>query len=117
MLKEKNEQAIFVRYCDLRGFPCVFIPNGFPLYGMKSKYAYINSLKAQGYCAGFPDIMVLAQNSKKDVIFFEFKREKGGRVSKQQQEWQDRLTVLGYDSYVAKGAKQAIEILEEWLEK
>lgn len=115
MLREAKEQEIFVKYCELKGIICVFIANGFPISGVKNKFAYINSLKAQGYKTGFPDLMVLAQNSKKEVLFIEFKREKGGRLSPKQVEWQERLANLGYDSYVAKGSKHAIAILEEWL--
>ncbi len=115
MLKEKYEQTLFVKYCEQKGIICVFIANGFPIGGNINKYAYINSLKEQGYKTGFPDLMVLAQNSKKEVLFIEFKREKGGRLSPKQQEWQDKLSNMGYDSYVAKGAKEAIVILEEWL--
>lgn len=117
MQKEKNEQELFVRYCEMKGIVCVFIANGFPISGNINKYAYINSLKAQGYRTGFPDLMVLAQNSKKEVLFIEFKREKGGRLSPKQIEWQEKLQEMGYDSYVAKGAKEAIVILEEWLSR
>lgn len=115
MLKEKTEQEIFVRYCELKGIVCVFIANGFPISNKVNKFAYLNSLKAQGYRTGFPDLMVLAQNSKKEVLFIEFKREKGGRLSDAQVKWQNKLIELGYDTYVAKGAKEAIAILEEWL--
>jgi hypothetical protein len=115
MLKESKEQMLFVRYCGLKGIPCVFIPNGFPLLGMKNKYAFINSLKAQGYSKGFPDLMILAHNSTKDILFIEFKRVRGGKLSKEQEEWQDKLWSLGYDSFVANGAREAIQILEDWL--
>lgn len=117
MLKEKNEQAIFVRYCDLRDIPCVFVPNGFPLGGLKNKYAYISSLKAQGYKKGFPDLIVFAKNSRQNIVFFEFKREKGGKISKEQLAWQEHLKALGFDSFIANGSKQAIEQLEEWLKQ
>lgn len=117
MLKEKTEQEIFVRYCELKRITCVFIANGFPLCGVKNKFAYVNSLKAQGYRTGFPDLMVLAKNSKSEVLFIEFKRIKGGRLSESQVKWQAKLNELGYDSYVAKGSEEAIEILEEWLTK
>lgn len=115
MLKEKNEQAIFVRYCALKNIPCVHIPNGFPVGNMRSKWAYINHLKEQGYSAGFPDLIVFAKNSKKDILFIEFKRVKGGQVSEAQKEWQAKLTEMGYDSYIAKGSKDAINILEDYL--
>lgn len=117
MLREANEQAIFVRYCRLKGLRCVFIPNGFPLGRNVNKYAYINSLKTQGYETGFPDLMIFAKNTKHNILFIEFKREKGGKLSEKQKEWQEWLKNMGYASYVAKGSKEAIEILENFLKE
>lgn len=117
MLLEKNEVKIFVNYCRLRNILAVHVPNEFPLFGLKNKWAYINSLKAMGYSAGFPDLIVLAKNSVSQILFIEFKREKGSKTSDTQKEWQERLTELGYDCFIAKGSRQAIEYLEEYLKR
>lgn len=115
MLKEKNEQALFCRYCDLKGIVCVHIPNGFPIGGV-NKFAYMNMMKAQGFKAGFVDLLVFAKNSKHQLFFLEFKREKGGKLSPQQQKWLNWLNDNGYYARKANGCKEAIQILEEYLQ-
>ena len=115
MLKEKNEQEVFVRYCDLKGIVCVHIPNGFPLGGLKNKFAYINAIKAQGYKAGFPDLIVFAKNSVHKLLFLEFKREKGGTLSPKQKDWINWLNDNGYYAKCVKGSQEAIKELELYL--
>lgn len=116
MLKEKDEQSIFVKYCELKHIPVVHVPNGVKIAGgLKNKYAYINSLKTQGLKKGFPDIIVLAKNSKNEVLFMEFKREKGGVLSEEQKKWQFELRSMGYATCVVKGADEAIKRLHEYL--
>ena len=115
MLKEKNEQALFCRYCDLKGIVCVHVPNEFPLGGLRNKFAYINMLKTQGYKKGFPDLIVFAKNEKHDILFLEFKREKGGIVSKDQKDWIKWLQDAGYYARVVKGNIEAVEVLERYL--
>lgn len=115
MLKEKSEQALFCRYCDLKGIVCVHVPNGFPLGGVKNKFAYMNMLKAQGFKSGFPDLIVFAKNKKYNALFLEFKREKGGVVSKAQKNWIEWLNENGYYACSVKGNVEAVKILEEYL--
>lgn len=118
MLKEKDEQSIFVKYCELKNIPVVHVPNGVMIAGgMKNKYAYINSLKTQGLKKGFPDIIVLAKNTKNEVLFLEFKREKGGVLSEEQKKWQFNLRSMGYATYVVHGANEAINRLHEYLKE
>ena len=115
MLKEKNEQELFVRYCELKGITCVHIPNGFPLVGLRNKFAYINAIKRQGYKTGFPDLIVFAKNAKHSLFFLEFKREKGGRLSDNQKDWIKWLNDNGYYARCVKGNIEAVEILEKYL--
>lgn len=116
MLKERYEQELFVRYCELKGIVCVHIPNGFPLGGIRNKYAYINMLKAQGFKSGFPDLIVFAKNKKYNMLFLEFKREKGGVVSKAQKNWIQWLNGNGYYACSVKGNVEAIKVLENYLQ-
>ena len=115
MLKEKNEQALFCRYCELKGIVCVHVPNGFPLGGVKNKFAYINMLKAQGYKNGFPDLIVFAKNKTHNMLFLEFKREKKGVVSSSQKDWIEWLNTNGYYARVVKGNIEAVEVLDRYL--
>lgn len=116
MLKEASEQELFVRYCDLNGIVCVHIPNGFPLGGLRNKFAYINAIKRQGYKAGFPDLMIFVKNSKHDILFLEFKREKGGRLSETQKDWIQWLNDNGYYAKCVKGCAEAIKILDAYIQ-
>ena len=113
MLKEKSEQALFCRYCDLKGIVCVHIPNGFPIGGV-NKIAYMNMMKAQGFKSGFPDLIVFAKNKKYNMLFLEFKREKKGVVSQKQKDWIEWLN-NGYFAKVVKGNREAVEVLEQYL--
>ena len=115
MLKEASEQELFVRYCDLKGIVCVHIPNGFPLGGLRNKFAYINAIKRQGYKTGFVDLLVFAKNSKYQLLFLEFKREKGGKLSPQQNKWLNWLNDNGYYARCVKGNAEAVEVLENYL--
>lgn len=116
ILKEKDEQSIFVKYCELKNIMVVHVPNEIMVSGsLKNKYAYINSLKSRGMKKGFPDLIVLAKNSKSEVLFIEFKRKKGGVLSEEQKMWQFNLRSQGYSTCVVNGADEAIEKLHEYL--
>lgn len=115
MLKEKNEQELFVRYCDLKGIVCVHIPNGFPLGGLRNKFAYINAIKRQGYKSGFPDLIVFAKNNTHNMLFLEFKREKQGRLSEKQKDWIAWLNNNGYFARCVKGNVEAVKVLENYM--
>lgn len=115
MLKEASEQALFCRYCELKGIICVHVPNGLCLGGVRNKFAYINSLKAQGLRPGFPDLIVFAKNKKHNLFFLEFKREKQGYLSPKQKDWINWLNSNGYYAKSVKGNKEAIQVLENYL--
>lgn len=115
MLKEKSEQELFCRYCGLKGIVCVHIPNGFPLGGLRNKFAYINAIKRQGYKTGFPDLMVFAKNTMHDILFLEFKREKQGRLTEGQKDWISWLNNNGYFARCVKGNIEAVKVLEDYL--
>lgn len=115
MLKEKDEQKYFVEYCKLNNINCVHIPNGVYLGHLSYKAAYINMLKGLGMQKGFPDLMVLCKNKKYQMLFIEFKKTKGGVVSKGQKDWIEWLNNNGYCAKVAKGCTDAVNILKQYL--
>lgn len=85
--------------------------------GVKLDYdvKYIASLRSQGHYKGIPDVTVLLPSGK--VIFIELKRIKGGFVSPEQKKWIKDLQDLGYPARVCRGADEAIDFVEEELEK
>jgi len=94
---EHEEQAAFFKLVDLhayrhKGFLNVFaIPNG----GHRHKAVAVR-LRAEGVRAGVPDIFVAVSSRGYAGLFIEMKRSKGGRLSKNQKLWFDRLTDQGY---------------------
>lgn len=69
-------------------------------------------LKSIGQSKGFPDYLVLVNNR---LIAIEMKRQKGGRLSKEQKEWLEALRACGIQSFPAQGAEQAIDIVSLFL--
>ena len=97
---EHEEQREFVRwfrqtYPDVR---ILAIPNG----GARSP-ATAARLKAEGVCAGVPDLFVPEWG-----LWIEMKRAKGGKVSKDQKYWLDYLANCGYRVIVCLGKTDAI---------
>jgi hypothetical protein len=110
---EHDEQAEFVQWLLLRDIRHNATPNG----GFRCKKTAAD-LREEGLSPGFPDITCWPElGSYLPIIFIEFKRKKGGRVSGDQHEWLDYLRALeemGYPvrAFVAKGFCEAREILE-----
>jgi hypothetical protein len=96
---ESTEQIGFVNWFENQ-FPGVrifHIPNG----GHRA-ISVAKKLKAEGVKAGVPDLFIPAWR-----IWIEMKRTKGGKVSKEQEEWADYLRSVGYVVIIAAGAREA----------
>lgn len=66
--------------------------------------------------AGVPDLCLPAPRFQYHGLFIEMKsRDTKGRLSQEQKDWIDYLTLAGYRVEVAWNAEEAIEILEEYL--
>jgi hypothetical protein len=63
---------------------------------------------AQGTARGFPDYFMIINNKPYCI---ELKRTKGGVVSKFQKEWIEKLNNAGVETIIAKGAKEAIDFI------
>lgn len=105
---EHDEQKAFCKYLDFVHLTYFAVPNG----SNKSMTAR-RKFKAEGLKAGVPDMVILLEGGK--TVFIEMKRKRGGTVSKEQKEWLERLRVLGFDAYICKGAKEAIEVVQKYL--
>lgn len=115
---ETEEQISFVEYCAGKGIRAISTQNG--TYIPKKKgfnhFAYINRQKRMGLADGFPDLIILAKNSEHEVLFLEMKRQKGGKLRDEQQEWIEYLDGENYAVGVAYGCDSAIRILNKYLE-
>ncbi len=87
MNSEHVEQRNFVMWFrqNHRGVKIFAIPNG----GYRHR-AVAGKLKAEGVSPGVPDLYIPAWK-----LWIEMKREKGGTLSKDQQNWRDYLIGIG----------------------
>jgi hypothetical protein len=113
---EHDEQAEFVQWLLLREIRHNATPNG----GFRAKKTAAE-LREEGLSPGFPDITCWPEpGSRLPIIYIEFKRKKGGRVSGNQHGWLDYLRALeelGYPVrvHIARGFQEARAIIErEW---
>ena len=120
---EHDEQVEVVKYCDAKGILMFAIPNG----TNKSLTAQ-RMFKAEGLKSGVPDLMIPIANKYYHGLFIEMKRRakrlKNGKksishtkVSPEQEQWLNNLSERGYCAIVCYGADDAIEMIEDYLER
>jgi hypothetical protein len=109
-MTEAKEQAKLAAYLDHRGYRWCHVPNG----GYRHK-GTARKLKIQGVKAGIPDILIFSGPDGEVLscagIAIELKI-KGGRVSPNQREWLATLDGLGWRTFIAYGAGDAIRLLD-----
>lgn len=91
--------------------------NGAWIPGRKGrKFAIITQLQNIGCLRpGFPDINLPIPRAGYHGLYIELKRKSGGKVSKDQQWWLDKLRYQGYYSTVARGFEEAKEAIIMYL--
>jgi hypothetical protein len=104
---EHSEQVAFVQWFRLQ-FPGVLIfsvPNGSHLAGtIVQRAAQVARLKAEGMLPGVPDVEIPEWN-----LYIEMKRQRGGKLSADQQRIHDALRRAGKRVIVAKGWEDAAD--------
>lgn len=101
---EHEEQRAFISWWKKSELPLIFaIPNG----GQRNKIV-AGKMKMEGVERGVPDLFCPAL-----CLWIEFKRQKGGTLSKEQKEWRDHLVDIGYHWILAKGAADAVRQIED----
>jgi hypothetical protein len=85
------------------------IPNG------AARPGSVGSLVAQGLRAGVPDLFLPTPSGKFHGLWLELKRRSGGRLSREQKEWIERLRHQGYAAEVAKGWEEGKDIILSYL--
>jgi len=107
---EDQEQRIVAQFLDLLGFRWTHCPN-------EGKRNPVNGarLKASGMKKGTPDILIFDPPPGSDWVgvAIELKRSKGGKISKEQQEWLDALSDRGWLTRCCKGSGETIEFIRE----
>ena len=113
---EEQEQAAVIQWRDLMigRFPClknlIHIPNG----GLRSKSEAVR-FKRLGVRAGVSDLFLPVARKGYHGLWIEMKRQKGGKLSKDQKEWINDMFEQGYLAVRCDGAEEAIGMLERYL--
>jgi hypothetical protein len=113
---EDHQQAVLIEWCELnrQKYPQLdslyHIPNG------KMRHPAIAAqLKAAGVKAGVPDLHLPFAAHGYHSLYIEMKRLVGGKLSKAQKEWRDRLTAQGNLVVTCEGWESAVKTLIEYL--
>ncbi len=100
------------KHIALRGFRSVHVPNGMVLAGdPKARAIQMNSMKSQGLCVGFPDLIVFADNAR--TGFIEVKIE-GEQLGPKQIEVKGWLSELGHAYSVCRSLEDVDDTLTQW---
>ena len=104
--KEADEQERLCRILRRGGVPFFAVPNG----GKRSKAEAV-SLVRQGVQSGVPDLVLPGSDSRWRCLAIEMKRQKGGKVSPEQESWHTLLRSCGWKVLVCHGCDDAVEQL------
>ena len=118
MRTEAQEQEAVMRWAEMSTgrYPelalLFHIPNG----GSRKDAREGAHFKKLGVKAGVPDLFLPVARGAYHGLFIEMKREKGGRVSDDQEAWLLALSSQGYATFVANGYEEARQMLEVYLD-
>ena len=95
-------------------YPALWNAFHIPNEGRRS-LRYGRELIAQGMRKGVPDIFIASPARHYAGLFIEMKRCDGGKLSKEQKNWLDRLNRAGYLAVVCNGWEEARNVILEYL--
>ena len=104
---ESAEQIPLVAKLRREGIPFYSVPNGADV----EPHHRIKMVR-EGMESGVSDLVILKY---KDALYLEMKRRKGGVWGPDQKAWKAKVEALGFQYEVAKGAKQAWIMIQEFL--
>ena len=104
---ESAEQSAIVARLRREKIPFYSVPNGSDV----EPHHRIKMVK-EGLEAGVSDLVILKY---KDALYLEMKRRSGSKWSDEQKAWKEKVEALGFRYAVAKGAKEAWTIIQEFL--
>lgn len=103
---EAQEQERLLGILRRQGVLYFAVPNG-GRRGVREAVA----LRRQGVQPGIPDLVLPGPDARWRCLAIELKRQKGGRVSEEQEAWHRLLVSCGWKILVCKGADDAVEQL------
>jgi VRR-NUC domain len=108
---ESEEQTTVFDWVDAMS---IRVPELAFLYHPPNETAW--KLKKQGVKAGVSDLHLPVPARGYIGLWIELKRVKGGRLSKEQDQWLQNMANFGHFTAVSYGAEQAIKVLEYYLD-
>jgi len=110
MESEHQEQKAFVKWfrATYKDYIIFAVPNG----GSRNKFE-AKRLKEEGLVSGVCDLIILMPNAK--TLFVEFKRKKGGTISKTQKEFMNKLEIMNFDYFIAYGCVDGVDKFKQYL--
>lgn len=114
VLSEHDEQRNLVHWFRLQ-YPhlarCFFaIPNGGHRNILVAK-----KMKDEGVMRGVADLFLMLPRNGCHGLFIEMKKSSGGHQSEEQKEFQKTCLLTGYKYFLARGCKDAMDFLKEYL--
>lgn len=113
--REAQEQAIVVSWCKMQEnvYPALKNIHAIPNGGYRNKIEAHN-LKLQGVKSGVPDLHLAYPNSFYHGLYIEMKWDKN-KPTKNQEDWIERLSAVGYKCEVCWSSEEAIEVIKNYL--
>lgn len=117
--KEKFEAELFATWLESKvgvpNNPCKLVKYSCIGHGRQLPIQIATALQREGLKRGFPDY-VLVFEQPKQVVFIELKRTKGGKRSREQEEWAEALSgMISVAHHFANGHTEAQQIVENYL--
>lgn len=100
---EDFEATAFASWLDANGYTFSHLP----LSTFTRSWAVKAKNTRNGVRAGVPDFCLLLK--RKQIMFVELKKVRGGSVSPEQKKWLAELSACGVAAVVARGAEEAIQ--------
>lgn len=104
---EAAEQEQLTKVLRRQGVVFFAVPNG-GKRNMREAVAF----RRQGVQSGIPDLVLPGPDARWHCLAIELKRQKGGRVSEEQEAWHRVLRSCGWKILVAYGADDAVQQLQ-----
>ena len=113
--QEHREQVAVFEYIKMRAATCPALRLAFAVPNGGARNAITGALlKAEGCRPGVPDIILPVPINGYTGLAIELKA-KGGRLSPEQKWWIEELRVYEWRALVCFGARDAIEVIEDYI--
>jgi hypothetical protein len=111
---EERDQIEFVNFIH-RKYPEQFECLHHSPNGGKRDARTAGKMKLMGTKKGFPDLVLFQGRGGCSGLVIEAKRQKGGKVSKEQESWLDHFETQGYFVALCRGQDEMLQAFSEYM--